>query len=153
MEELHRMSPYEFEEQMVLSYNSIQYGRKNSRISTRTKLHIFRNNVKWVLSYGSETRKERKTTTSKLQTFVNCCLRRILNIHWPKWFKMKNFREGQRKSRCPCRSRDGNGTGYDIRWGKDMKPSKEKPQIGTHKGKGGGGDLDIHGEELSTMWH
>jgi hypothetical protein len=25
-----------------------------------------------------------KTTTSMLQTFVNCCLWRILNIHWPE---------------------------------------------------------------------
>jgi hypothetical protein len=55
---------------------------KNSRVSTRTKLRIFRNNVKSVLLYGSETWKEMKSTTSKLQTFVSCCLRRILNIHW-----------------------------------------------------------------------
>jgi hypothetical protein len=44
---------------------------KNSRISTRTKLHIFHSNVKSVLLYGSETWKVIKTTTSKLQTFVN----------------------------------------------------------------------------------
>jgi len=37
-----------------------------------------------VLLYRSETWKEMKTTTSKLQTFVNRCLRRILNIHWPE---------------------------------------------------------------------
>jgi hypothetical protein len=47
---------------------------KNSRISTRTKLCIFRSNVKSVLLHGSETWKVMKTTTSKLQTFVNCCL-------------------------------------------------------------------------------
>jgi hypothetical protein len=34
-----------------------------------------------------------------------------------------------------------------------MKPSKERPWIGTRKGKGGKGDLDIRGEELSTMTH
>jgi hypothetical protein len=55
---------------------------KNSKISTRTKLHIFRSNVKSVLLYGSETWKVIKTTTSKLQTFVNRRLRRILSIHW-----------------------------------------------------------------------
>jgi hypothetical protein len=55
---------------------------KNSRISARTKLRIFHNNVKSVLLYGSETWTVIKTTTSKLQTFVNHCLRRILNIHW-----------------------------------------------------------------------
>jgi hypothetical protein len=31
-----------------------------------------------------------------------------------------------------------------------MKPLKERPWIGTHKGKGEG-DLDIHAEELSAM--
>ena len=36
---------------------------------------------------------------------------------------------------------------------KDMRPSKERPWIGTRKGKGGEGDLDIRGEELSTMRH
>jgi len=47
---------------------------KNSRVSTRTKLRIFCSNVKSVLLYGSETWKEMKTNTSKLQTFVNRCL-------------------------------------------------------------------------------
>jgi len=32
-----------------------------------------------------------------------------------------------------------------------MKPLKGRFWIGTHKGKGGEGDLDILGEELSTM--
>ena len=50
---------------------------------TRTELRIFCSNVKSVLIYGSETWKEMKTTTSRLQTFLNRCLRRILNIHWP----------------------------------------------------------------------
>ena len=58
--------------------------RKNSRISTRTKLRIFCSNVKSVLLYGSETWNEMKTAASKLKTFVNRCLRRILNIHWPE---------------------------------------------------------------------
>jgi hypothetical protein len=35
---------------------------KNSRISTRTELRIFRSNVKSVLLYGSETRKEMETS-------------------------------------------------------------------------------------------
>ena len=53
-------------------------------ISTRTKLRIFRGNVKSVLLYGSEAWKVVKSTTSKLQTFVYRCLRRILSIHWPE---------------------------------------------------------------------
>jgi len=34
-----------------------------------------------------------------------------------------------------------------------MKPSKERPWIGTCRGKGGEGDLDIRGKELSTLRH
>jgi len=56
---------------------------RNNKISIRTKLRIFRSNVKTVLLYGSETWKVAKHTTSKLQVFVNRCLR-ILNIHWPE---------------------------------------------------------------------
>ena len=55
---------------------------RNNNIPIRPKLRIFLSNVKSVLLYGSETRKVAKTTTSKLQVFVNRCLRRILNIHW-----------------------------------------------------------------------
>ena len=43
-----------------------------------------RSNVKSVLLHGSETWKVAKITTSKLQVFVNRCLRRILNIYWPE---------------------------------------------------------------------
>ena len=32
-----------------------------------------------------------------------------------------------------------------------MKPSKERPWIEARRGKGGEGDLDICGKELSTM--
>jgi len=41
--------------------------------------------------------------------------------------------------------------GHTLR--KEMKPSKERPWIGTCRGKGGEGDLDIRGKELSTMRH
>jgi len=34
-----------------------------------------------------------------------------------------------------------------------MKPWKDRPWIGTRKGKGGEGGLDIRGETLSTMRH
>ena len=34
-----------------------------------------------------------------------------------------------------------------------MKPLKGRLWIGICKGKGGEGDLDIHGEELSTVRH
>lgn len=37
-----------------------------------------------VLLYGSETWRVTKTSTHKLQTFTNRCLRNILNIRWPE---------------------------------------------------------------------
>ena len=53
-------------------------------ISTNTKLRIFNSNVKSVLLYGSETWRVLSSTssTSKIQTFINRCLRQILRIRW-----------------------------------------------------------------------
>ncbi|VDP18909.1 unnamed protein product [Schistosoma margrebowiei] len=36
-----------------------------------------------VLLYGAETWRTTTTTIKKVQVFVNSCLRKILNIHWP----------------------------------------------------------------------
>jgi len=43
-----------------------------------TKIHLFNSNVKSVLLYGAEKWWTTNTTTKKLQTFINNCLRRIL---------------------------------------------------------------------------
>ena len=55
----------------------------SSQLSTSTKIRIFNTNVKSVLLYGSETWKTTKSLQSKLQVFVNKCLRYILKIWWP----------------------------------------------------------------------
>jgi hypothetical protein len=55
---------------------------KNSNISRKTKLRIFSSNVKAVLLYGAETWKSNTVSRRKLQTFINRCVRKILNIHW-----------------------------------------------------------------------
>ena len=47
-----------------------------------TKIRIFNSNVKTVLFYGCETWRTTKAAMHKLQTFVNKCLRSILNIEW-----------------------------------------------------------------------
>nr|KAG5692585.1 hypothetical protein BaRGS_024005 [Batillaria attramentaria] len=44
---------------------------------------IFNSNVKSVLLYGSETWRTTKTGSHRLQTFINRCLRNILNIRYP----------------------------------------------------------------------
>jgi len=44
---------------------------------------------------------------SKLQVLVNHCLRRILNIHWPEVFQMRNFGEELKRQRYQYRLGDG----------------------------------------------
>ena len=56
----------------------------NSKVlSISTKIRFFNFNVKSILLYGAATWRTTKSTTSKIQSFINCCLRRILQIHWP----------------------------------------------------------------------
>ena len=52
-------------------------------ISTNTKVKIFNSNIKSVLLYGAESWKGNKNGYSKLQTFINKCLRKILRVYWP----------------------------------------------------------------------
>ena len=56
---------------------------RSTALSLHNKIRIFNTNVKSVLLYGSETWRVTKTNTHKLQTFINRCLRNILNIRWP----------------------------------------------------------------------
>ena len=51
-------------------------------LSLSTKMRLFNSNVKSVLLYGAETSRTTKTTIDKVQSFMNGCLRRILNIRW-----------------------------------------------------------------------
>ncbi|VDP54255.1 unnamed protein product [Schistosoma margrebowiei] len=53
------------------------------QLSTNIKVRIFNTNVKTVLLYGAETWRTTTTTIKKVQVFVNSCLRKILNIHFP----------------------------------------------------------------------
>ena len=52
-------------------------------LSLHTKIHLFNSNVKSVLLYGTEIWRTTNTTTKQLQTFINNCLRRVLQIRWP----------------------------------------------------------------------
>jgi len=116
---------------------------KNSRISTRTKLCIFCSNVKSVLLYGSETWKEMKTNTSKLQTFVNRCLQRILNIHWPEVNSDEELwrRTGEIEMSTQMKRRKWNWIGHTLRkqheaverealdWNSQGKRRRGRPRI------------------------
>ena len=61
------------------AFNTLASIWRSKEITTTTKLRIFNSNVKSVLLYGSETWRMTEKTVSKLQTFINRCLRRILN--------------------------------------------------------------------------
>ena len=56
----------------------------SNKISRKTKLRFFNSNVKSVLLYACETWKIKDELVSKIQSFINKCLRRILRIHWPQ---------------------------------------------------------------------
>ena len=49
--------------------------------------------MKYVLLYGFETWRVTKTNTNKLQTFINKCLRNILQIRWPEMIPNKELWE------------------------------------------------------------
>ncbi|VDO80521.1 unnamed protein product [Schistosoma margrebowiei] len=55
----------------------------SKQLSTNIKVRIFNTNVKAVLLYGAETWRTTTTTIKKVQAFINSCLRKIPNIHWP----------------------------------------------------------------------
>jgi hypothetical protein len=94
---------------------------RNNKISTRTKLRIFGSNVKAVLLYGSETWKVAKHTTSKLQVFVNRCLRRILNILWPEVISNEEIlrRAEETEISVQISRRKWNWIGHTLRKGQD----------------------------------
>ncbi|VDO58984.1 unnamed protein product [Schistosoma margrebowiei] len=56
---------------------------KSEQLSTDFKTRIFKTNVKTVLLYRAETWRNTATIIKKVQVFINSCLRKILNIHWP----------------------------------------------------------------------
>ena len=95
---------------------------RNNKISIRTKLCVFRGNVKAVLLYDSETWKMAKHTTSKLQVFVNRCLRRVLNIHWPEVISNEELWRRAEETEIPVqiRRRKCNWIGHTPRKGQDI---------------------------------
>jgi len=56
-----------------------------------------------------------KTTTSKLQTFVNRCLRRILDIHWPEVISNEElWRTGEIEMFMQIKRRKWNRIGHTL---------------------------------------
>jgi len=65
------------------AFNTLRPIWNSSALTLHNKIRIFNTSVKSVLLYGSETWRTTKSNTHKLQTFINRCLRNIINIRWP----------------------------------------------------------------------
>ncbi|VDP21208.1 unnamed protein product [Schistosoma margrebowiei] len=72
----------------------------SKQLSTNIKVRIFNSKVKAVLLYGAETWRTKTTTIKKVQVFINSCLRKILNIHWPD--TISNSLLWERTNRLPA---------------------------------------------------
>ena len=93
-----------------VAFNTLRPIWNSKALSQRSKVRIFNTNVKAVLLYGSETWRVTHNITNKIQTFVNKCLRHILNIRWPE--KISNIDLWRRTNQNPI--------GQDIKkrkWG------------------------------------
>ncbi|CAH8515125.1 unnamed protein product [Schistosoma haematobium] len=66
-----------------VAFLQLKYIWNSKQLSTNIKVRIFNTNVKAVLLHGAETWRTTTTTIKKVQVFINNCLRKILNIHWP----------------------------------------------------------------------
>jgi hypothetical protein len=62
-----------------------------------------------------------KTTTSKLQSFVNCCLQRILNIHWLEVISNEELwrRTEETEMSMQIKRRKWNSVGHTMRKGNE----------------------------------
>ena len=112
-------------------------------ISRKTKLGIFNTNVKSVLLYACETRRTTKALTNRLQTFVNRCLRNILNIRWEDRVSNENLWEQTEQERIEVqilrrkwgwlghtlRKPASNITRHALRWNPQGKRRPGRPNV------------------------
>ena len=69
----------------------LEYCHLFGEIVPPSKVRIFKSNGISVLLYGSSTWKVTKSITTKLQIFVNRCLRSIFHIYWPNTISNVNL--------------------------------------------------------------
>ena len=85
-------------------------------LSLQNKIRIFGTNVKSVLSHGSETWRVTKTNTNKLQTFINKCLRYVLQIRCPEMIPYEELweRTGQEQIITEIKRRKWGWIGHTL---------------------------------------
>ena len=119
-------------------------------VQQQQKIRIFNSNIKSVLFYGAETWRTTNSTTNKVQTFINGCMRKILNIHWPD--KITNEHLRTRTKQTPARDEIGqkrwrwightfrepmsNTTRQALTWNQQGKVGLETPGRGTSRQMG-----------------
>ena len=99
------------------AFNTLRPIWRATSLSLQNKIRIFGTNVKSVLLYGSETWRVTKTNMNKLQTFINKCLRNVLQIRWPEMIPNEELweRTGQEQIITEIKRRKWGWIGYALR--------------------------------------
>ena len=99
------------------AFNTLRPIWRATSLSLQNKIRIFGTNVKSVLLYGSETWRVTKTNTNKLQTFINKCLRNVLQIRWPEMIPNEELweRTGQEQIITEIKRRKWGWIGHTLR--------------------------------------
>ena len=99
------------------AFNTLRPIWRATSLSLQNKIRIFGTNVKSVLLYGSETWRVTKTNTNKLQTFINKCLRNVLQIRWPEMIPNEELweRTGQEQIITEKKRRKWGWIGHTLR--------------------------------------
>ena len=134
---------------------------KSRQIKTKTKIRFFNTNVKAVLLYGAETWRTTKTILKKVQTFINNCLRRILQIHWPETINNKDLwqRTGQLAAEEEIKRRKWRWIGHTLRkaptsitrqaltWNPQGRRKRGRPRNSWRR------DLEADSREMGYSWN
>ena len=88
---------------------------RSRSLRTCTKIRFFNSIVKSVLLYGSETWRETVASSKCIQTFVNKCLRKILNIRLPNTISNKELWRRTQPISQTIRTRKWRWVGHTLR--------------------------------------
>ena len=103
---------------------------KSKPIMLKTKMRIFNSSVKSVLLHSFETWRITKHTVNTIQTFVNRCLRRIMNVKWSD--KVSNNTLWTKTNQLPVEIeiKRRKGVGLVTRWENLHLAPQDKPWHG-----------------------
>ena len=124
------------------SYLNLKKIWKARYISKELKIGLFNSNVKSVLLYGAESWRMTESIRSKLQVFLNRCLRRIMQVFWPEWVtneelwritKQKPIEQEIRERKWrwlghTLRKEEKNITRQALRWNPAGRRSRGRPK-------------------------